>query len=272
MHFRVYYLAMGTHDPKKQFALAMAAFARKKTSTDTLLSVTALHRLNAVEQLLTFVPDRVAAELPYEECGDPMIDLGTFLEENGSRIRLTSGTTAYGSRSTTMSLRKKAAERMLDAEKFLQTWGTSLTFRVTDAFRPLSLQRKYFEQFTEEIRKTKGLTGDALYDHVHRYIADPDIFPPHTTGGAVDSTVCDAESDQDLDMGTAIDAMDDERILAFHGGITDAQKENRSILFAAMTAAGFVGYPTEWWHFSYGEKEWAMRSKAATAIYLPVDS
>jgi D-alanyl-D-alanine dipeptidase len=33
-----------------------------------------------------------------------------------------------------------------------------------------------------------------------------------------------------------------------------------------MTEAGFVNYPLEWWHWSYGDKYWA-RVSAATAVY-----
>jgi len=37
-----------------------------------------------------------------------------------------------------------------------------------------------------------------------------------------------------------------------------------------LHAAGLVNYPTEWWHWSYGDRYWAMATGAPAAIYGPV--
>lgn len=34
-----------------------------------------------------------------------------------------------------------------------------------------------------------------------------------------------------------------------------------------MTEEGFVNYPAEWWHFSYGDKMWAAYSYKKYAFY-----
>jgi D-alanyl-D-alanine dipeptidase len=39
--------------------------------------------------------------------------------------------------------------------------------------------------------------------------------------------------------------------------INDKQRENRKLLFDAMTKAGFINYPLEWWHYSFGDVHWA---------------
>ena len=44
---------------------------------------------------------------------------------------------------------------------------------------------------------------------------------------------------------------------------------HRAVLGAAMTAAGFINYPTEWWHWSYGDRYWALRTGAPAALYGP---
>ncbi len=36
---------------------------------------------------------------------------------------------------------------------------------------------------------------------------------------------------------------------------------------AVLGAAGLVNYPTEWWHWSYGDRYWAMATGAPGAIY-----
>ena len=37
-----------------------------------------------------------------------------------------------------------------------------------------------------------------------------------------------------------------------------------------MEKAGFINYPAEWWHWSYGDCYWAYFNKC-DAIYSPVD-
>lgn len=34
-----------------------------------------------------------------------------------------------------------------------------------------------------------------------------------------------------------------------------------------MTTAGFISYPTEWWHYSYGDRYWARATKHPLALY-----
>ena len=41
------------------------------------------------------------------------------------------------------------------------------------------------------------------------------------------------------------------------------------MLGAALTAAGLVNYPTEWWHWSYGDRYWALMTGAPAALYGP---
>ena len=38
-----------------------------------------------------------------------------------------------------------------------------------------------------------------------------------------------------------------------------------------LGGAGLVNYPTEWWHWSYGDRYWALVTGAAHALYGPVD-
>ena len=38
------------------------------------------------------------------------------------------------------------------------------------------------------------------------------------------------------------------------------QPSSQSVLAKALHTAGLVNYPTEWWHWSYGDRYWAMAS------------
>jgi D-alanyl-D-alanine dipeptidase len=51
------------------------------------------------------------------------------------------------------------------------------------------------------------------------------------------------------------------------GNISEEARAHREILGAALTSAGMVNYPTEWWHWSYGDRYWALETGAAAARY-----
>jgi D-alanyl-D-alanine dipeptidase len=49
--------------------------------------------------------------------------------------------------------------------------------------------------------------------------------------------------------------------------ISNEAKTNRAIMSQALMNVGFVNYPTEYWHWSYGDKYWAFIKKEPFAIY-----
>lgn len=71
----------------------------------------------------------------------------------------------------------------------------------------------------------------------------------HTRGRAIDLTLVDAATHQELDMGSVFDYMDER---SHHGakGLTPLQGANRLVLREAMSAAGFAAYEEEWWHYN----------------------
>jgi D-alanyl-D-alanine dipeptidase len=93
------------------------------------------------------------------------------------------------------------------------------------------------------------------------------------TGGAVDLTLCDPDG-VELDMGTAVDATPEASHNACNtaaDNIPDEARHNRRILVSALRSAGMVNYPTEWWHWSYGDRYWALMTGAASTRYSPVN-
>ncbi|MBP5934721.1 M15 family metallopeptidase [Streptomyces sp. LBUM 1476] len=77
---------------------------------------------------------------------------------------------------------------------------------------------------------------------------------------------------EELDMGTPMNANpeDSDGACYTHApNITPAARENRRVLGEALSAAGLVNYPTEWWHWSYGDRYWALATGAPTALYGP---
>jgi D-alanyl-D-alanine dipeptidase len=88
----------------------------------------------------------------------------------------------------------------------------------------------------------------------------------------VDLTLC-APDGTELDLGTALDATPEASANACYTaapGIPPAARRNRAVLGTALAAAGLVNYPTEWWHWSYGDRYWALMTKAPATRYGPV--
>ena len=54
--------------------------------------------------------------------------------------------------------------------------------------------------------------------------------------------------------------------------ISPDARRSRTVLARALIAAGLVNYPTEWWHWSYGDRYWAWASGRTHAIFGPMPS
>ena len=74
------------------------------------------------------------------------------------------------------------------------------------------------------------------------------------------------EDGVELDMGTPVDATPVESANACFTAavnIPEPARRNRRAMSAALASAGLVNYPTEWWHWSYGEPGWAVAQAAS---------
>mgnify|MGYP006158081661 FL=1 len=81
----------------------------------------------------------------------------------------------------------------------------------------------------------------------HLYLP-PEKGSPHSRGVAVDLTLVDQQTGQDLDMGTPFD---DFTPLSHHANTNVSQEaqRNRCILMGIMTLAGWDFFKSEWWHY-----------------------
>jgi zinc D-Ala-D-Ala dipeptidase len=96
------------------------------------------------------------------------------------------------------------------------------------------------------------------------FVSDPDLFSPHLTGGAVDLALVDGDR-RVLDFGAPIGVFSPAAYWR-HEPLTAEQRRNRLLLAEALQAQGFVNYPYEWWHWSYGDRYWGYVTKQ-DAIY-----
>jgi D-alanyl-D-alanine dipeptidase len=74
-------------------------------------------------------------------------------------------------------------------------------------------------------------------------------------------------------MGVPLDEFTagEEKIKTFGEGISGEQMSNRMILYQVMTEAGFMPFFGEYWHFMYGDREWAYFSGLDKSLYSNIE-
>jgi zinc D-Ala-D-Ala dipeptidase len=205
--------------------------------------------------------DPTVARIPVRDCGEDLVDLRelAFVTVD-SRQADPDGAYAL--------IRESVAWRLARAARLLPD---GLRLLVTEGYRPLALQIKYFDAYADELRRANpDWPEDHLRTQTSRSLSPPEIGP-HVAGAAVDLTLCMA-SGNELDLGTPVDASPEESDGACYTdapNISAEARHNRRVLAAALSTAGLVNYPTEWWHWSYGDRYWALMTGAPAACYGP---
>ena len=139
-----------------------------------------------------------------------------------------------------------------------------------EGFRPLSRQQFLWDNQYEKIKKENpGLPQGELERRTRIFVAKPDASSGgHQTGAAVDVTLGN-QNGEELFLGTKMHEFSPATATDAKN-ISDEAKKLRAILLTAMRSAGFVNYPGEWWHFSYGDKLWAAYSRRKECRFGPV--
>lgn len=185
----------------------------------------------------------------------------------------------YKSRYTSTSeinLRVGVVEKLRKVQKKLKQIG-KYSLKIFDGFRPAALQEKMYNDTYKKFEiENPNLNKKELKELTHKYWAFPDKNPlsppPHNTGGAVDLTIVN-EKTWEIPMGTEFDDLTERASTNYYS--TKGKKEensniynaNRMLLKQVMEEAGFKNYPEEWWHFNYGNQEWAETNGGERAIY-----
>ncbi len=162
--------------------------------------------------------------------------------------------------------RQRVAEMLAEAQARLPA---GFHLQIVEGWRSLETQRMMYSVTWEEMRRRHPDWSDAaLRRVVNRYSAPPDrdVPPPHLTGGAVDLHLADSAGRM-LDLSSPF-PLEDRRSAAMDAaGLSPAARENRRLLAEALSAAGLTNYAAEWWHWSYGDQGWALRTGRAEAVY-----
>ncbi|MFJ5674743.1 nitrilase-related carbon-nitrogen hydrolase [Streptomyces sp. NPDC093097] len=223
--------------------------------------------LSDVRDAITLMADPAVAAVPVRECGEPLVDVR--IAAPGLLVGDVEGEAPVeGEGGAFAQLREGVVRRLLAAQEALPD---GLRLRFVEGYRPPALQRHYFTRYGNGLRAAHPDWDDARIQRAaSRFVSPPEIAP-HSAGGAVDLTLVTADG-AEVDMGTPIDASPEESGGACYTsapGLTPTARANRRILAAALRGAGLVNYPTEWWHWSYGDRYWALATGAEHALYGP---
>jgi D-alanyl-D-alanine dipeptidase len=133
-------------------------------------------------------------------------------------------------------LQRPAAEALVRANHELHASGYGLI--IHDGYRPWYVTKIFW---------------DAVPDDKKIFVANPASGSMHNRGCAVDLSLYDLKTGEEVEMPSGYDEMT-ERAYADYSGGTDEQRARRALLRQAMEKQGFAVISKEWWHFDY--KDW----------------
>ena len=135
----------------------------------------------------------------------------------------------YPTLSTTF-LRYNAVAGLTAMQNELKQKGLGL--KIFDAYRPYAVTEKIWKLVKDE-----------------RYAASPKKGSNHNRGVAVDLTIIDLKTKNDLEMGTDFDNFSDSAHHTFTA-LPGEVLQNRQLLKSTMEKYGFESFETEWWHYA----------------------
>jgi D-alanyl-D-alanine dipeptidase len=215
---------------------------------------------------MALIGDPRIAAVALEECGERFADFRDVAEVfvDDSQQYLGWQHRYFSCGRTALVERVAAAARTLPL---------GVAIKIVEVYRPPQVQRTAFDKYRAEVQALRPELDAATLDlEASRFIA-PLAVALHPTGAAVDLTLCD-ERGNELDMGTSLNDVDWSRSTRTYTDSTEVAPEvrqRRKLLADALRAAELVNYPSEWWHWSFGDRYWAWATKAPCARYGVVE-
>jgi len=217
---------------------------------------------------IVYIADPEIIAIPIKECHEPLLDL-----KNQSTVLYGPPPECEATAPDYTKIRKTVYEKLCQAQKNLpQGWR----FRIYEGYRSLAVQKLLFEQELQRVKQRIPQASQAEWHYETSRLVSPVRhadgslnIPPHNTGAAIDLEIINDEGLL-LDMGMAAkdwSSVDPDLCLTDSQLANEEAQKNRKLLIEVMQSQGFVNYPTEWWHFSYGDRYWAYHQQAPSAIY-----
>lgn len=197
-------------------------------------------------------------EYPVEECGEKMISLRKAVK--AARLTVKFADTQIAKKyDRIFYLREGLVKKFLAIAKELNNRGWFL--KVEDCFRTRSMQRDVglqkivFDHILERViweNNGKLPSPELFYKRYTNLSATCPKIGTHTSGSAIDVSVCHAGNLRPLDCGAPYLEMSELTPMETPF-VSDEAAETRCEIRSIMEKHGFMAYPFEFWHFSQGD-------------------
>jgi len=205
---------------------------------------------------LCYIHNEIVDRYPVEDNFEKLVDVQQYFAEKNLKIDLNVPDLEH---SKVFLLREDAAARLAKAAEMIKKMSDGeIIIRLLEAYRPSGVMEIHFEHVKRwlGVASCKEMSKREIFDRVEKWLVHEGNPGAHGSGGAVDVTLVVTESRRELTMGSPW-LSDVPASHTWSQKVSDQERFNRSLLFAAMTMAGFVNMANEWWHYSYGDKYWA---------------
>lgn len=212
-----------------------------------------------------YIPEAESTKYPLIECREP---LTAFLKQKSATSLVVDPIDG----SNFLYVRQSVSVRLIQAAKLVHSRSEGrYKLKIIEGFRCINVQKKlwngYWNVFEE---KNPHLSHQDLWQEVTQYVADPSLCPPHCTGGAVDVTLVQSDTLEEVEIGSLINDVLDPRCWTGASSISETAFINRSLLLNTMEEVGFCNMASEWWHYSFGDQYYAACHELPHAIYGPL--
>ncbi|MET3108023.1 D-alanyl-D-alanine dipeptidase [Oxalobacteraceae bacterium GrIS 2.11] len=229
-----------------------------------------MDRIHLSDKILSVVDPQVVA-IPIQECGETMINL------RDQDVLAFGESPEIPDNPFYTKLRKTVYRKLVAAQRLLPN---HLRLCLYEGYRSLELQNLLFCKRYQSLNRLHPEWDKIRLFHETTKLVCPLInpdgtlnTPPHSTGGAIDVYLIDRRGNL-VDMGIpAADWMTDldgSLSRTDSSTISGIAQMHRSMMSRALEKVGFVNYPAEYWHWSYGDRYWAYLNKKPFALYGPV--
>lgn len=229
--------------------------------------------VQAQEKTIVLIADPAVLAIPIHENHEPLIDLIQQKEIVYGPPPIVANNTNY------TKMRKTVYDKLKEAQTLLPK---GLKFCLYEGYRSLELQQSIFDERYKALRQADPTAShEQIFKESTKFVS-PVInldgsknIPPHSTGAAIDVYLVD-DKGKVVDMGIHLDDtyQDLKGIYCQTDSdvISSQAKAYRKIMNHALQSVGFINYPTEYWHWSYGDRYWAHQTQQQNAIYDSVKS
>ncbi|MCB1191074.1 MAG: GNAT family N-acetyltransferase [Leptospiraceae bacterium] len=168
-----------------------------------------------------------------------------------------------------LKVRKDVALKLKSINKKLMSESYNrYCLNITSAYQDVHSQKKNFVMYRDKLAQ-KRIESENLYDfieQIHQYVSVPSVAG-YPTGGAIDLTIFDNDTENFLNMGSCIYEFSSSKASWFAESLNNKQRKNRQLLFELMVSENFAPFWKCWWRYSYGDKSWAKYYDKENAIY-----